>query len=58
LERWRDELTARLSPDDAWRLLLGSATNALLSVADRPEAARILRKMADLVEAGKPPQLN
>lgn len=51
LERWRDELTARLSADDAWRLLLGSTINALLAVGSEQDAARVLREAADQLEA-------
>lgn len=55
LERWRDELTSRLSADDAWRLLLGSTLNALAAVGSVEDAARTLREAADLLEAGRPP---
>ena len=55
LEKWRDELTRRLSPDDSWRLLLASTVNALLAVGSDTDAARTLREAADLIEAGKPP---
>jgi hypothetical protein len=55
LEKWRDELARRLSPDDSWRLLLASTINALLAVGSDTDAARVLREAADLIEAGKPP---
>ena len=55
LERRRSEITSRLSADDAWRLMLASAINALLAVGSVQDAARILREAADLIEAGKPP---
>ena len=54
LERWRDELTVRLTPDDAWRLLLGSAMNALLAVGTAADAARVLREAAAALESGAP----
>ena len=58
LERWRGELTSRLSADDAWRLLLASTINALQAVGNVQDAARVLREAADLLEAGKQPPLN
>jgi hypothetical protein len=55
LERWRDELTSRLSADDCWRLFLASTINALQAVGSAKDAARVLREAAELIEAGKPP---
>ena len=54
LERWRGELTSRLSADDAWRLLLASTINALAAVGNEQDAARVLREAADMLEQGKP----
>ena len=54
LERWRDELAVRLTPDDAWRMLLGSAMNALLAVGTAADAARVLREAATTLESGAP----
>ena len=54
LERWRDELTARLSADDAWRLLLASTINALKAAGTEQDAARVLREAAAMLEQGKP----
>lgn len=54
LEKWRDELTRRLSPDDAWRLLLASTINALQAVGNEHEAARVLREAAAALESGAP----
>ena len=54
LERWRGELTSRLSADDAWRLFLASTINALQAVGTEQDAARVLREAADMLEQGKP----
>lgn len=54
LEKWRDELTRRLSSDDSWRLLLASTVNALLAVGSEQDAARVLREAAAALESGAP----
>jgi hypothetical protein len=53
VQRWAHELSRRLSPDDAWRLLLGGCIAVLQKSHTSEEIARVLREAADLLERGE-----
>ena len=53
LHRWSEELSRRLSPDDASRLMLGAALATMVSAWGPDEATAALRELADRVDAGE-----
>lgn len=50
VQDWTKLLAKRLSPDDAWRLLLAGGLAVLLPAVGNTGAADILRELADEVD--------
>jgi hypothetical protein len=58
VQKWARLLATRLSPDDAWRLMLAGCLAVLLPLAGDKATAATLRELADDIESGNRPRMN